>query len=188
MRLSRLLSKRTRWRSRSTYAEHFVIRRAMTNYMSDITIRREDAALWSIWYHSRVARRPEFLRRLIEVEDGAVILHPAFRDSTRFFSFFSISPSTWATVQLWTEIPIELESRAAMTRRALTGNKKNWRRRNGDRNIEIEQSLFTGILRYNYAKHQFSRGIVTVVCERQCYIPRLLAGKRERECVVRNKC
>lgn len=122
MRLS--LSKRTRWRSRSTYAEHFVIRRAMTNYMSDITIRREDAALWSIWYHSRVARRPEFPRRLIEVEDGAVILHPAFRDSTRFFSFFSISPSTWATVQLWTEIPIELESRAAMTRRALTGNKK----------------------------------------------------------------
>lgn len=95
-------------------------------------------ALWSIRYRSRVACRPEFLRWLIEAEDGVAILHPAFRDSTRFFSFFSISPSTWTAVQLWTEIPIELESRTAMTRRS--GKQKNYQkqRRNGEINSEIE--------------------------------------------------
>ena len=188
-KLSHLLSKRkTRWRSHSTCAKHFTIRCAMTNYMSDVTIRMEDITLWSIRYHrahASLAGR-NFSDVVFEVEDGTAILHPAFRDSTWFFSFFWISPSIWTAVELWTEIPIELESRAAMTRRRAPGNKKKLIEKKRQKNIEIKRRLrWHVIIMRSVSSPERSSPLF---CERQSYIPRLLARRREGECVVRNKC
>lgn len=137
--------------------------------------------------HASLAGR-NFPDGLSKWKTGTAILHPAFRDSTWFFSFFSISPSTWAAVQPWTEIPIELESRAAMTQRP-GKQKNNWvAKRNGERNVEIECRALLALIRYNYARHRFPQGIVTTVFEWQCCVLRLPTGKRDGKCVVRNKC
>lgn len=61
-----------------------------------------------------------------------------------------------------------------MTRR-LSGNKNSTARKKRERNIEIERLHWR---RYNYATHRFLGGIVRVVCERHCYIPRLPEGAK----------
>lgn len=51
-----------------------------------------------------------------------------------------------------------------MTRRSGKQKKKTERRRNGERNIEIECRAPVALARYNYARHQLPGRIVTVVC------------------------
>lgn len=181
----------TRWRSHVplTRAEHFAIRRAMTNYTSDVTINGGKMPRYEeldIAHASLAGRNFSGLSKWKTgmVEGVMAILHPAFRDSARFFSFFSISPSTWTAVQLWTEILIELESRAAMTFRK---KKENWRWKRKTRKkcwnwTKLRWCII--IIRFISSPGESSPLFV----ERQCYIPRLLAGRRKGECVVRNKC